>query len=74
MKPIPCDPLPRGVYTAPWVGPSGERYAIAISSDGRRIMEVCVYPGTDDGSAVSEMLHDVLDRVDPPPPPLSVVP
>jgi hypothetical protein len=66
------DVLSRGVYYEPWFGPNGERYLVAVTRDGRRIMEATIFPGVE-ASTVEDLLWDILNREDPPPPRLSIV-
>jgi hypothetical protein len=63
----------RGVYFLPWKGIHGERYLAAVDRQGRRIVEATVFPGVD-SRPVERMLWDVLDREDPPPPRIQILP
>lgn len=56
----------RGVYEHPFVGPQGERYLVAVDRRGRRVLEAAIYPGTSDPAAVTAILRDMLDQMDPP--------
>jgi hypothetical protein len=61
----------RGVYILPWTGPNGETILTAVDRHGRRVLDATVLPGHDDAATLA--LWEMLDRTDPPPPPLRLV-
>ncbi len=62
----------RGVYYLPWTGPNGETLLAAVDRNGRRLLDASVLPGRDEDATILA-LWDLLDRADPPPPPLRLV-
>ncbi len=56
----------RGVYRLPWIGPSGQRYYVAVDRRGRRRFKATAFDGYEDQSTV-DSLWVMLDREDPDP-------
>lgn len=54
----------RGVYTAPYRGPHGERVVVAIDSRGHCVYQALVYRETE-ADRVLEALWALLDAQDP---------
>lgn len=72
--------LLRGVYVAEWTGENGEMILVAVASDLRRIAERLVPFGAAAGPIADEFalgvaaaLWELLDRVDPETPRLTLV-
>lgn len=56
----------RGVWVAPWMGPSGETIIVAVARDGRRVAERELTAG-DDHVGAGDALWVLLERADPMP-------
>lgn len=62
----------RGVYELPFLGLEGERFLVAVDRRGRRVMDATIYPTIADPGLITDILEEVLDRIDVSP--LRIVP
>ena len=68
MNSYPPPPLPRprrGVYAAPWIGPTDELVLIAITSDCRLAVEPVIVPHGASRVDAADALYAKLDALDP---------
>lgn len=57
--------LTRGVWLAPWLGPSGELVLLAINRERKLAADPVVIPSGADQIEVATRLWEKLDQVDP---------
>lgn len=57
----------RGVWLAPWLGPSDEMILVAVDGTGRMVAWSAVRQGAGDQVAVADGLWAILEAVDPAP-------
>ena len=66
------DLLGRGVWKLPYRTPEGYEILVAITSRAKRLRQIALEPGTSE-ERVTQWLETLLERHDPPPPPLRLV-
>jgi hypothetical protein len=58
-------PLPRGVYVAPWMGDAGEIVLLALTARQRLAAPPYTIPTGADRVAASDAMWEALERADP---------